>query len=102
MHTRNLILLAGIANSVVAAAHAEVFEPAPAKLGFADVAPLLTVREEYDSNVFRQTKGEEEAWVQTMILRMNAQALDGPHVYALNYRGEAGFIDDRSSDNYVD
>lgn len=102
MHKRYLTLAACAASSVAALTQAQGFKPAPVKLGFVDLVPVLTVREEYDGNLYREAENEEEAWIQVMILDMKARALDGPHEYALDYRGEAGFVDESSEDNYVD
>jgi len=98
MNKRYLMLMLCSATVV----HAEGFDPAPVKLGFVDFVPSLTVFEEYDSNLYRQNKDAEESWIQIMVLRMKAQAFDGPHEYTANYRGAAGFFDNTSSDNYID
>jgi hypothetical protein len=99
-HARCLLLVctAGLA----AVAQAEVLKPAPARLGPASITPTLTLREEYDSNLFRQHDDVTESWVQVMLLHMQALAQDGPHEYTLDYRGEAGFVDNSSADDYVD
>jgi len=82
--------------------HAEGFNPAPVKMGFIDLTPILSVKEAYDSNLYRKANNEEESWVQALMLGMNAVAHDGPHEYSLNYNGEAGFFENSSADNYID
>lgn len=102
MHTRYRTILFCTANSFVVATQAQGLQPAPVKLGFVDFVPALAIKEEYDSNLYRQPENAQESLIQVMLLNMKALALDGPHEYSLNYRGEAGFVQNSSDDNYVD
>jgi len=90
------------ASSAAIVANAGGLEPAPVKLGFFELVPILGISEQYDSNLYRQAENEQDVWIQVTELDLKAQAFDGPHQYSIGYQGEAGFVASSSDDNYVD
>lgn len=100
---RHLIIIAALGPWAATHATADLMDPAPVDLGPINLVPTLGISHVYDDNFYRQSGGSGETFnLQILDLDLTAIALDGPHEYRAIYKGQAGFVDESSDDDYYD
>lgn len=99
---RHLIIMAMLASWTANSARAERFDPAAVDTGFMNLVPVLTLGQTYDDNFYRQAGETSEFHLQTLGLQLDGDIKNGPHEYRALYRGNAGFVESSSADNYFD
>lgn len=83
-------------------AQADVLDPAKVNYGPIEIVPTLTLSQAYDDNLYQDAVQVEDYWVRTAAWQIKTTALEGPHQYGLDYRGEAGYVESSAEDDYVD
>ncbi len=77
-------------------------EPATLDIGIFKVAPIFTLDQKYDDNIFSQDNNENDSWVSIASPSIQAKATDGTSTYSFGYQLISGFYSNSSDDNYID